>query len=324
VNGVAERVKIVVPGDNPSQIQGSPQLARLEPYGDVEVFTDRPGSVEEQVRRARDAHLLFNSRGAVKWPGEVLWQLPTLRFITVFGIGTDSIDLKTARERGVTVSNIPGKTAPVVAEHAFGLMLATAKRVVFQTDELRAGRWGTRIDNVYLNGKTLGVIGAGPIGVRMAQLGKAIGMRVIVWTFNPTPERAARLGVEFVELTDLLRQSDVVSLHLGLTDQSRNIIGTRELALMKPGALLVNTGRGPLVDQAALIEALESGHLGGAGLDVFPEEPMPTDSPILRQKQVVLTPHVADATPEGIEFLNEGAVDNAIAFLEGRPQNVVN
>jgi len=321
---VPDRVKIVVPGDNPHQIQGSPRLAQLEPYGDVTVYTDRPTSPEQQLERAQGATILLNSRGAVRWPGEVLRQLPTLKFITVFGIGTDSIDLVTAKELGITVSNIPGKTAPVVAEHAFGLMMATAKRVVFQTQELREGRWGTRIDNIYLNGKTLGVIGAGPIGARMAALGKAIGMHVIAWTFNPTPERAANMGVEFVSLDDLLQRSDVVSLHLPATDQSRGIIGTRELGLMKPGSLLINTGRGALVDEAALLAALDSGHLAGAGLDVFAQEPLPPDAPILSRKQVVLTPHNADSTPEGLDFLNEGAVENAIAFLEGKPQSVVN
>ena len=319
-----DRVQIVVPGDNPQQIQGSPRLAQLEPSGDVTVYTDRPASVEQQIERAQGATILLNSRGAVRWPGDVLRQLPTLKFITVFGIGTDSIDLVTAKELGITVSNIPGKTAPVVAEHAFGLMLAAAKRVVFQTQELRDGRWGTRIDNIYLHGKTLGVIGAGPIGARMAALGKAIGMNVVAWTFNPTPERAARMGVEFVELDDLLRRSDVVSLHLPATDQSRGIIGKRELGLMKPGSLLINTGRGALVDEAALLAALASGHLAGAGLDVFAQEPLPPDAPILSRKQVVLTPHNADSTPEGLDFLNEGAVENAIAFLEGKPQNVVN
>jgi phosphoglycerate dehydrogenase-like enzyme len=324
VSAVPERVTIVVPGDNPQQIQGSPRLARLEPHGDVVVHTDRPSSVEEQIDRARDATILLNSRGAVRWPGDVLRQLPKLKFITVFGIGTDSIDLVTAKELGITVSNIPGKTAPVVAEHAFALMLAAAKRVVFQTGEMRAGRWGTRIDNVYLNGKTLGVIGVGNIGSRMAKLGAAMGMKVIAWTFHPTPERAADLGVEFVSLAELLQRSDVISLHLGLTDQSRGIIGERELGLMKRGAILVNTGRGPLVDEQALIAALESGHLAGAGLDVYAQEPLPPDSPILRCQQVVLTPHNADSTPEGLDFLNEGAVENAIAFLEGTPQNVVN
>ncbi len=318
-----ERVKIVVPGDDPQQIHGSPELARFAPYGEVEVYTDRPGDSAEQLRRLRSAQILLNSRGAVKWSGELLQQLPDLRFITVFGIGTDAVDLETARRQGIVVCNIPGKTAPVVAEHAFGLMLACAKRVVFQGDELRAGRWGTRVDNVYLNGKTLGVVGVGNIGARMAALGRAIGMRVLAWTFHPSPARAAQLGVEFVELDDLLAQSDVVSLHLGLTDQSRGIIGARELGLMKRGALLVNAGRGPLVDEPALIAALESGHLGGAGLDVFTQEPLPPDAPILRTPHVTLTPHNADSTPEGLHFLNVGAVDNAIAFLEGRPQNVV-
>lgn len=320
---MAERVKIVVPGDYPAQIQGSPRLEELKPYGDVTLYTERPRSVEEQVERARDAHVVLNSRGAVKWPAEVLRQCPNLRFITTFGIGTDSVDLKVARELGITVSNIPGKTAPVVAEHAFALMMAAARRVVYYSDELRAGRWGT-IPNVYLNGKTLGVVGAGPIGRRMAQLGKAIGMKVLAWTFNPDPERAEQMGVEFVELDDLLRRSDVVSLHLGLSDQTRGMIGKRELGLMKQGALLVNTGRGGLVDQDALVEALESGHLNGAGLDVFAQEPIPPDAPILRCRQVVLTPHNADMTPEGLDLLNQGAVENAIAFLDGRPQNVRN
>jgi phosphoglycerate dehydrogenase-like enzyme len=320
---VPERVKIVVPGDDPQQIHGSPELARFEPYGEVTVYTDRPSDDAEKLRRLHGAQILLNSRGAVRWPSELLRQLPDLRFITVFGIGTDSIDLATARQQGIVVSNIPGKTAPVVAEHAFGLMFACAKRVVFQTGELRAGRWGTRIDNVLLGGKTLGVVGVGNIGARMAALGRAIGMRVLAWTFHPSPERAAQLVVEFVELDDLLAQSDVVSLHLGLTDQSRGIIGERELRLMKRGAILVNTGRGPLVDESALIAALESGHLGGAGLDVFSQEPLPPDAPILRAPHVTLTPHNADSTPEGLHFLNVGAVDNAIAFLEGRPQNVV-
>jgi len=324
MSDLVNRLRIVVPGDEPQQIAGSPHLLRLEPFGDVTVYSNRPGSVDEQVERARGAAILLNSRSQVRWPGEVLRRLPELRFITTFGIGTDAIDLVAAREMGITVSNIPGKTAPVVAEHAFGLMLAASKRVVFQTTELRAGRWGTRIDNVYLNGKVLGVIGAGPIAARMAALGGAIGMQVIAWTFHPSAERAAAMGVEFVGLDALLRRSDVVSLHVPLTDQSRGMIGERELRLMKAGSILVNTGRGPLVDEAALVQALEGGHLAGAALDVFAQEPLPGDSPLLTCQQIVLTPHNADWTQEGIDLLNEGAVDNALAFLEGHPQNVVN
>ena len=148
-------------------------------------------------------------------------------------------------------------------------------------------------------------------------------MRCLAWTYNPSPQRAAELGVEFVELDQLLRESDVVSLHVRLSDESREMIGSRELALMKPGAILINAGRGELVATDALVDSLNSGHLAGAGLDVFDNEPLPHDHPILTCEQVVLTPHIADQTPEGIELLNEGAVSNVIAFLDGRPQNVV-
>ena len=148
-------------------------------------------------------------------------------------------------------------------------------------------------------------------------------MRCLAWTFNPSPERAKELGVEFVELDELLKESDVVSLHVRLSPDSHHIIGARELGLMKPGALLINGGRGELVDDTALVEALQSGHLAGAGLDVFAQEPIPAGHPILACDQVVLTPHLADQTPEGIELLNEGAVTNVIAFLQGRPNNVV-
>lgn len=157
----------------------------------------------------------------------------------------------------------------------------------------------------------------------MARLAGAIGMSVLAWTFNPSPDRAVELGVKFVELDELLRRSDVVSLHLRLSEESRGIIGRRELALMKEGALLVNCGRGGLVDTGALVEALESGHLAGAALDVYDTEPLPPGYPILACRQVALTPHMADQTPEGSELLNQGAVDNVIAYLQGHPQNVV-
>jgi len=320
---VSDRVVIVVPGDFPPQVQGSPHLERLEPYGEVVLYTDRPKTPDEQLARARDAVCLMNTRGAVKWPAELLRALPRLRMATVCGIGTDAFDLRVARELGIVVCNVPGKTAPLVAEHALGLMLAVAKRAHFSTAELKAGRWTVR-DNIYLRGKTLGVVGTGNIGAAMAGLGRAIGMQVVAWTFRPTPEREAALGVRFVPLEELLRTADVVSLHLKLTPESTGLIGARELGLMKPGAILVNTGRGAVVDQAALAEALRSGRLGGAGLDVYEKEPLPADHPILACQQVVLTPHNADQTPEGTDLLSAGVVDNVIAFLEGRPQNVVN
>jgi D-3-phosphoglycerate dehydrogenase len=148
-------------------------------------------------------------------------------------------------------------------------------------------------------------------------------MKLQAWTFRPSAERAAALGVPFVPLDELLRTSDVVSIHLPLTEQSRRLIGERELGLLKPGAMLINTGRGAVIDTPALVAALKSGRLGGAGIDVFDVEPLPPDHPLLSCEQVVLTPHNADQTPEGMEILNAGVVDNVIAFLEGKPQNRV-
>ena len=156
----SDRLKIVVPGDNPPQIQGSPHLKRLEPYGDVILHTDRPESFEEKINRAKDADILMNTRGLVTWPAEALRQLPKLRLISTCSIGTDNIDLEAARELGIIVSNQPGRTAPVVAEHSFGLMFAAAKRAAFMTAAVKAGQW-PRMDNIFLGGKTLAIVGTG-------------------------------------------------------------------------------------------------------------------------------------------------------------------
>ena len=318
----SKRLKFVVPGDNPPQIQGSPHLDRLKPYGDLDLYLDRPKDMEEQLKRVEGAHVILNTRGAVKWFAPALQALPDLRLIATCSIGVDSYDIEAARACGVAIANQPGRTAPVVAEHIIGLMFAAAKRVAYQTSELKAGRW-TLKQNLMLSGKTLGIVGAGNVGREVARVANLLGMRCLAWTFNPSPERAQALGVEFVEFDDLLRESDVVSLHVRLSDESRHLIGARELGLMKQGALLINAGRGELVNNAALVDALRSEHLAGAGLDVFDQEPLPPDHPILGCDQVVLTPHLADQTPEGIELLNEGCVSNVIAFLEGRPQNIV-
>jgi D-3-phosphoglycerate dehydrogenase len=243
--------------------------------------------------------------------------------ITVCGIGTDAIDVAAARELDIVVCNVPGQTAPIVAEHALALMLGVARRAWSQTDLVKRGGWRTGY-NVYLRGKTLGVVGTGPIGAEMVRLGRAIGMDVLAWTFHPTPDRSRGLGVPFVPLDELLGRADVVSLHVKLTDDTRALIGAREIGRMKPGAILVNTARGAVVDTSALVAGLQSGHLGGAGIDVFDVEPVPPDHPLLACEQVVLTPHVADQNAEGMELLNRGAVDNVLAFLDGRPQNRVN
>lgn len=321
---MTDRIKIVIPGDEPAQIQGSKHLDRLKPYGDVELFTDRPVSIDEQLSRVRGARVIMNTRGSMKWYRETLEYLPDLDLIATCSIGTDMIDMESARELGITVCNQPGKIAPYVAEHIIGLMFAVAKRGFYQTNELRLGRWSASPKNVYLKNKTIGLIGVGNIGGEVARIANSLGMRVIAWTFNPSKERETSLGVKFVELDELLVESDVVSIQVRLSDDSRHMLGEREFGMMKTGSIFVNGGRGELIDIAALIDALNSGHLAGAGLDVFEQEPLPADHPILECEQVILTPHTADQTPEGVDSLNEGCVSNVIAYLEGRAQNVAN
>ncbi len=315
-------MKIVIPGDDPPQIQGSHHLDRLRAVAEVVLHTDRPATHEEQLRRLEGAGVLFNSRSQVKWPGSLLRQLPDLKMIAVCGIGTDAIDLETARERGLVVSNIGNVTAPIVAEHALALMLAAARRTSFYTNELRAGRWAT-LQGITLWGKTLGLIGAGSIAIETARVARAIGMDVLAWTYHPSEERGRKMGVHFVDLDTLLESADVVSVHVKLTEQSRGLIGVKELAKMKRGSILVNTARGPIVDSLALVAALQSGHLAAAGLDVYETEPLPGDHPLLGCEQVVLTPHSADLTPEGLELLNRTTVDNILAWLDDRPRNRV-
>ena len=319
---MAERVKILVPGDDPRQIAGSPQLARLEPFGDVTLHLDRPEDTAAKISRATGFDIIINTRGVVEWREPELRALPGLKMLTTCSIGTDMIDLVAARDLGIVVSNQPGRTAPVVAEHMFGLLFTVAKRAAFQTAQIRDRQWVRRM-NLTVQGKVLGIVGTGNIGAQMARLGRAMGMQVIAWTFHPSEGRARELGVRFVELDQLLAEADFVSLHVALTDDTRHLVDRRELMRMKPDAVLLNGARGGVVNLDALAQVLQEGHLGGAGLDVFPDEPFVERHPITDCEQVVLTPHAADQTPEGVELLNEGAVDNVIAFIEDRPQNNV-
>ncbi|MDX1401156.1 MAG: NAD(P)-dependent oxidoreductase [Kiloniellales bacterium] len=314
---------ILIPGDDPPQIQETPHLERLKDHGDVRLYVTRPQSRAEKLDRAADADIIVNTRGLVGWDAEDFASLPKLKMLTTCSIGTDMFDLAAAKAYRKVICNVPLATVPMVAEHLFGLVLAVAKQAAFQTVEIKAGRW-LKPFNVYLAGKTLGIVGTGNIGSEVARLARAIGMNVVAWTFNPSPSRAAELGVTFVTLDELLQRSDVVSLNVRLMPDTEGLIGARELAMMKEDAILVNGARGKVLDMEALCDALEAGRLYGVGLDVFPEEPVPAGARILGFDRVVLTPHAADQTPEAIDAVNAGAVDNVIAFLEGRPQNVVN
>lgn len=314
---------IVIPDDAPPVFRGHPALERLRAAGEVRIYDSLPGTSEELLRRLRGAAAVLNVRSSTRFDERLLLQLPELRLIAAVGTGTDNIDLAAAERCGVAVCNAPGVNARSVAEHAIALMFAAARRIPLMDREMRGGQW-RHYKGPELEGKTLGVIGLGSIGRQVAKLATGLGMRVSAWSFTRDEERARACGAVLVERDELLRRADVVSLHVPATPESRGMIGARELAQMQPGALLVNTARGALVDEAALLDALRSGHLGGAALDVFAQEPLPPDSPFYALDNVVLTPHVAWETYEADTRLVQASIDNALAYLAGRPHSIVN
>jgi D-3-phosphoglycerate dehydrogenase len=310
--------KIVVPDDYPA-VLGPSQAWRNFPGRDAVTYYDSlPGTEDRLLERIAGAEVVLNIRSSTRFTATVFEHSPGLRLLSLWGTGTDNVDLAAARSHGITVTNTPGVAATSIAEHALALMLGVARRIPRLDAQTRAGAW-PRGQMTQLHGKTLGIIGLGAIGRKFARLGEAIGMRVIAWTMHPDPS----LGFTLVEFDELLRSSDAVSLHLRLSDQTRGLIGAREFGLMKPGAILINTARGPIVDEAALLDALRSGRLLGAGLDVFSSEPMAAGHPLAGLENVVLTPHSAGVTVEALEAGLEMSLDNIRNFLDGRPTNVV-
>ena len=316
-------VTIAVPDDFPSVFEGTPAHERCRKVGDTRVFTARGADDEaELIKRIDAARVAINIRAHARFTYRVMEACRKLEMISIWGTGTDNIDLDAAGRHGITVCNTPGINAFAVAEHTLTLMLTVARKITLLDTEMRQGKWPREMLTQLL-GKTLGVFGMGTIGARVAALGKAIGMNVMGWSALGDDKRLRAAGVTPASKEDILKAADVISLHVKLIDESRGLLGRRELAWLKPGAIVVNTSRGPVLDSVALVDALRAGHVGAAALDVFDEEPVRPDHPLLQCEQVVLTPHNADETPEGMDYINAGAVDNVIAFLEGQPQNVV-
>jgi D-3-phosphoglycerate dehydrogenase len=317
------RPKVVVPDDFPPALTGSAAEARLREVGDVTVYTERGADQEaELIRRIGGADVVVNIRAHARFTDRVLAGCPRLRLISIWGTGTDNVELEACRARGVAVTNTPGVNAHAVAEHTLALMLAVTRRIPAMDHDVRGGQWPRGL-LVQLEGKTLGLIGLGAIGSRVAVLAGGLGMRLLAATYGPDGGRAAKLGARHVSVEALLRESDVVSLHLRLSPETRGFLGRERLALMKPTAYLVNTARGALVDKAALLDALREGRIAGAALDVFPEEPIPAGDPVLGLANVVLTPHNAGMTREVIEAGLLRAVENIEHFLRGAPRDVV-
>jgi phosphoglycerate dehydrogenase-like enzyme len=309
-------VRIVIPDDSPPVISGTPALERIRAAGETVVHASPPASEDDLIQRLHGAHTVINIRGYSKFNARVLDAAGgTLKHLAIWGTGTDNVDLAAARRLGVVVSNTPNTATDAIAEHCLALVLTIARHLPQLDANVKQIGWERGMLFQCL-GKTLGIIGTGAIGTRFAELGHAIGMRVIAWTFHPDPEKARHIGFTYVpNLDTLLSESDVVSLHLRSSPDTRGLLGTDQFASMRRGAIFVNTARGDIVDEAALALALRSGHLAGAGIDVFVKEPVSRDNPLLTAPNVVLTPHTSGTTPEALANGLNLCAENVARFL---------
>jgi phosphoglycerate dehydrogenase-like enzyme len=314
---------IAVPDDFPSVFDGSAAHERARKIGETHVVTARGADDEaELIKRIGRARVAVNIRAHARFSDGVFAACRELKMVSVWGTGTDNIDLDAAGRRGVTVCNTPGVNAFAVAEHAIALMLAVGRKIPRIDREMRGGAWPREM-LVQCLGKTLGVFGTGTIGARVVTLAKALGMDVLAWSARGDEAHIRALGARPAAKDDILREADFVSLHLRLTPETRGFLTRRELALMKKTAIFINTGRGALVDREALLDALRQNRIAAAGLDVFHEEPVKPDDPILTLPNVVLSPHNAGQTPEVIRDGLLRAVTNVENFLKGSPTDVV-
>jgi phosphoglycerate dehydrogenase-like enzyme len=288
---------------------------------EVVSFTDHVASEDALVIRLQEFDVVVAMRERTAFPRAVLDRLPDLRLLVTTGVRNAAIDIAAANERGVVVCGTWGIVSNTV-ELTWALILAVARRLPEEIERVRSGGWQQTL-GVDLHGKTLGLLGLGNIGSAMATIGNAFGMNAVAWSQNLTVERAASLGATHVERDELFRQSDVVSIHLVLSDRTRHLIGASELALMKPTAILVNTSRGPIIDDAALIDALERGVIAAAGLDAFDVEPLPVDHPYRTLPNVVATPHIGYVTESCYRIFYDNIVEDITAFLDGRPVRVL-
>ena len=288
---------------------------------EVTFFRDHLADLDLLVQRLKDFEIVVAMRERTPFPRALLEKLPRLRLLVTTGMRNASVDLAAARERGVVVCGTPG-SAGTTGELTWGLILALFRQIPREDRLVREGKWQTTV-GLGLAGKTLGIIGLGTIGSQVAKVGAAFNMEVIAWSQNLDAERASRAGAKRVERDELLARSDVVTIHLVLSERTRGLIGERELATMKPTAFLVNTSRGPIVDEAALAAALKKGTIAGAGIDVYDNEPIAPDHPLLSAPNTVLTPHLGYVTREGYSAYFRGAVEDIAAWRRGAPVRVL-
>ena len=318
------RQLVVVPDDIGGAFRSSPNIARIEQVATVTFHQQRASGEAELSARVRDANVILSFRPAfTRFPKAVLDGAPNLRMVCISGTGVEDVSVADASARGIAVANVPGPSNRAVAEHCLALLFAVARAVPAQDRAIRRGEWKA-MQGIELGGKTLGIVGVSGISSELAPLARSLGMKVISWSRNNDPARAAAIGSQAVPLDELLAAADVVSLHVRLNDATRHMIGADQLARMKRGAILINTARGGVVDEAALLRALQSGQIGGAGLDVFETEPLPAGHPFLNAENVVMTPVSAWSTVDASARMINQSIENVVQFLAGTPVNVVN
>ncbi|MBP0465612.1 D-2-hydroxyacid dehydrogenase family protein [Roseomonas sp. PWR1] len=288
---------------------------------EVTVFRDTITDADALVQRLAPFDAILAMRERTPFPRALIERLPNLRLLVTTAARNRSIDAAACAERGVVFCGTPSYGDPTV-DITWGLIIGLMRDLPRQEAALRAGRWQTSV-GWGLEGRTLGVVGLGKLGGRVAKVGQAFGMKVIAWSQNLTEARAAEIGATRVDKAALFEQADVVTLHLILSDRSRGIVGAEDLARMKRSAFVVNTSRGPLIDQPALVAALQEGRIAGAGIDVFDTEPLPADHPLLAAPNTFLTPHLGYVTQQNYRAYYEGCVEAIEAFNAGAPVRVI-
>jgi D-3-phosphoglycerate dehydrogenase len=289
---------------------------------EIKVFNEHLGAADKVIAALKGFAIVCAMRERTAFPRAVIEALPDLKLLVTTGMRNASIDLEAAKARGVVVCGTPA-FGNATAAIAVGLMLDLARRISYENARLKAGAaWQTTI-GLDLEGMTLALLGLGKLGTRVAQVAQAFGMKVIAWSQNLTPEKCKEVGVEHVDRDDLFCRADFLSIHLQLSQRTRSLIGTKELGLMKPSAYLINTSRGPIVEEAALLAALRERRIAGAGLDVFDIEPLPREHPLRKLDNVVLTPHLGYVVEQNYRVFFAGTVDDIRAFLDGKPVRVL-
>lgn len=300
-----------------------PAYAQLKARAEITLMRERLDSSEKIVAKLKDYDALLLMRERTFFSDKEYSQLPKLKFISQTGRTSVHLDLANATKRAIAVAGTPSDTGATTKELTIGLILALARQIPQVNQRMREERWPA-IPGVRLEGKTIGVLGLGRIGNEVARIMKAFDTRVLAWSRNLTAERAAQAGAQAVPKETLFRESDFVTVHVHFDAQTVNLIGEKEIALMKRGAFLVNTGRGPIINEQAMIKALESGHLGGVGLDVYDQEPLPMDHPLRRFNNAILLSHRGYATVEILSERYEQAISNLVDYLDGKPVPLIN